>query len=265
LHLVETFAEELKQAAIHAIQSTFGEQPAAALLTAPSEIVTAPAPPSEQWMRSPKLVFTPQPLSKAGFATLTAGPQAPTLAGPCLPPQLRNFTENQGAGYRPRKKRTGAPTWMVSVLVAMGLFLGAGAVLQYLTANRDAKAASVTPAAPQTSEPALPAVPVVEEHPAARFVEIAGVRVVTGANKKPQLQYIVVNHSDGEVTGLNIHIAVHSSDSPTGTPLFRVSSIVPSLAANQSKEIRTDLDTGLKPESIPNWQTLRTDILIARQ
>ena len=98
------------------------------LLCAPQEIVTAPAPPTEQWLRSPKIDFTPQAPRIAEFATVTAGPQAPTLAGPCLPPQLRNFTESQESNSRPRNKRTGTPTWMVSVLVAMGLFLGAGGV-----------------------------------------------------------------------------------------------------------------------------------------
>ena len=265
LHAVEASAEELKQEAIRAIQASFRVQTTGLLLCAPLELVIAPAPPAEQWLRSPRIVFIPKSPRNLGFATLTAGPQQPTLAGPCLPPQLRNFTEGQASSYRPRNKRTGAPTWMVSVLVAMGLFIGAGGVLQYLTSNRDAKAASVAPAAPRASEPALTPIPVVEEHPGARFVEVAGVRVVTAQNKKPQLQYIVVNHSANELTGLNIHIAVHSADAPTGTPLFRVSSIIPSLAPNQSKEIRTDLDAGLKEASIPDWQSLRTDILIARQ
>jgi hypothetical protein len=64
---------------------------------------------------------------------------------------------------------------------------------------------------------------------------------------------------------LNIHIALHSADSPAGAPLIRVSSIVPSLGANQSKEIRMDLDAGLRAASFPDWQSLRTEILIARQ
>jgi len=265
LHAVEATAEESKQESIRAILASFGEQATGLLLCAPLELVIAPAPRLEQWLRLPRIVFIPKAPRNLGFATLTAGPQQPTLAGPCLPPQLRNFTEGQVSSYRPRKKRSAAPTWMVSVLVAMGLFVGAGGVLQYLTANRDAKAASVTPAAAQTGEPALTPIPVAEEHPGARFVEVAGVRVLTAPNKKPQLQYIVVNHSANELTGLNIHIAVHSADAPTGTPLFRVSSVIPSLAANQSKEIRTDVDAGLKDGSIPDWQSLRTDILIARQ
>ena len=264
LRALEKSAEELERAAIRAVQDAFEERPAALLLSAPSEIVTAPAPPTEQWMRSPKLVFTPKPPSSSGAAVLSAGPQAPTLAGPCLPPQLRNFTENQNLNRGLARKRSPAPTWMVSVLVAMLLFLGAGSLLQYLTANRDTSAAAAAPVSPQTSAPAPAPAPVAQEHPGARFVEVAGVRVVTAANKRPQLQYIVVNHSAGELTGLNIHIAVHSADSPTGAPLFTVTSAVASLAANQSKEIRADVDPSIKPASIPDWQSLRTDVLITR-
>jgi hypothetical protein len=266
LHALEASTEELERASIHAIHAAFQEQPTELLLCAPREIVTAPAPPAEQWMRSPRIVFTAKAPRNAGLATLTAGPQPPTIAGPCLPPQLRNFMEGHSSNPRLRRKRAAAPTWMVSVLVATVLFLGAASLLQYLTANRDAKAASVAPTPTQTSVPApAPPIRVAIEHPGARFVEVAGVRVVTAPSRKPQLQYLVINHSAGELTGLNIHIAVHSADAPAGAPLFSVSGIVPSLAANQSKEIRTDLDTGLSAASIPDWQSLRTEILITRQ
>jgi hypothetical protein len=264
LRALEKSAEELELAAIRAVQDSFEERPAALLLSEPAEIITAPAPPTEQWMRSPKLVFTPQGPANGGTAVLSAGPQAPTLAGPCLPPQLRNFTENQNLNRGSARKRSPAPTWMVSVLVATLLFLGAGSLLQYLTANRDTTTAAAAPAAPQASTFAPAPAPVAQEHPGARFVEVAGIRVVTAVNKRPQLQYIVVNHSAGELTGLNIHIAVHSADSPTGTPLFTVTSAIATLAANQSKEIRADIDPSVKAASIPDWQSLRTDVLITR-
>jgi hypothetical protein len=267
LHAFETSSEELERVAVRAIQETFHQQPMALLLSEPREIVAAPAPPAEQWLRSPKLVFVPRAPASTGSATISAGPQTPTLAGPCLPPQLRNFTGNQNSNQRLARRRSGAPTWMVSVLLAMGLFLGAGTLLQYLSANRDAKAASAAPAQSQTSDsaPAPAPVPVVEEHPGARFVEVAGVRIVTAPNKKPQLQYIAINHSAGELTGLKIRVTIHSADSPSGTPLFSVSSVVPSLAANQSKEVHADLDAGIKAASIPDWQSLRPEILITRQ
>jgi hypothetical protein len=216
-------------------------------------------------MRSPRIVFTPKEPGNTALASLIAAPQPPTLAGPCLPPQLRNFTESRSSNLRPRRKRTEAPTWMFTIMI-IAVFLASSSLVQYLTADREAKAASVPTAPTPTSELApAPALPPAEQHPGARFVEVAGVRVVTAPNRKPQLQYIVINHSAGELTGLNIHIALHSAASPSGAPLIRASSIVPSLGANQSKEIRTDLDAGLSAASIPDWQSLRTEILIARQ
>jgi hypothetical protein len=265
LHALESSAAELERAAIRAIQASFQDHPAELLLCGASEIVTAPAPPAEQWMRSPRLVFTAKASGNSAPAILTAAPRPPTLAGPCLPPQLQRFTQSQNSNRRPAKKRPAAPAWMITVLI-IALFLGGSSLVQYLTANREAKAASASAAPTETRQPApAPAFPAAEEHPGARFVEVAGVRVVTAPNRKPQLQYIVINHSAAELTGLNIHIAGRSADSPSSAPLFNVSSIVPSLGANQSKEIRTDLDAGINPASIPDWQSLRTDVLIARQ
>ena len=262
LRALERSAEDLEESAIRAIQASFAECPTVPLLSEPLEILTAPAPPAEQWLRLPKLVFTAQPPSKAGIQALSAGPQTPTLAGPCLPLQLRNFTGstmNQGRA----NKRSAAPTWMISVLVAMALFVGAGSLLQYLSANRDTHAATV-PSSSSAGESAS-TLPAAQEHPGARFVEVAGLRVVTAPNRRPQLQYIVINHSAGELIGLNIRITVHSPNAPSGDPLFSVASVIPSLAANQSKEIRTDLDPSLKAASLPGWQSLHPEIQITRQ
>ncbi len=90
-------------------------------------------------------------------------------------------------------------------------------------------------------------------------------RIVTGPNKKPQLQYVVINHSAIELTGLNIHIAVRSVDALDGPPLFSISSPIATLGANQSKEIRADVDPSVKPSALPDWQSLRTEVLVARQ
>jgi hypothetical protein len=131
--------------------------------------------------------------------------------------------------------------------------------------DRDTKADSVEAPAQHTKAVVSHQVPVVVEHPAARSVEVAGVRIVTGPNKKPQLQYIVINHSASELTGLNVRIAVRSVEALADTPLFSVSILVPSLGPNQSKEIRTDLDSSIQPSDIPDWQSLRTEVLVARQ
>jgi hypothetical protein len=64
---------------------------------------------------------------------------------------------------------------------------------------------------------------------------------------------------------LNIRIGVRSVDASQDAPLFTVSSMLASLGPNQSKEIRADLDPAISPSAIPDWHSLRTDVLVARQ
>jgi len=260
LEALKVSTEELDRAGIQAIQDSFFEQPAMSLLSAAPEILTAPAPPAAQWMRSQKPKFTPIAPEHRGRSTVMAGPQAPPLAGPCLPRQLLNF-----ANPSLRRKRKRASGWPVGLLIVAVFLLAAVSLYQFLTQNRDTRAASVEAPVGSAKAVAASRVRVVEEHPAARSVEVAGVRVVTGANKRPQLQFLVINHSSAELTGLNIRIGVRSVDASQDAPLFTVSSMLASLGPNQSKEIRADLDPSISPSVIPDWHSLRTDILVARQ
>jgi len=260
LNALNRSEEEQDQAAIEAIQRSFAERPAWCLLSPPAEIVAPPAPPAAQWMRLGEPRFTPVAPPAAGYA-LSVAPQAPPLPGPSLPPQLLNL--QQGTGGVQSNRRTWS-SWMVTVLLAAIVTLVVAGLFQYVTQNRESRPASV--AAPVQITRAAPApLHVVQEHPAARSVEVAGVRVVTGPNKKPQLEYVVINHSSSEVTGLNIRIAVRSVESMGEAPLFSVSSVVAALGPNQSREIRTDLNSSIQPSAIPDWQSLRTAVLIARQ
>jgi hypothetical protein len=262
LNALRTYAEELNRKAIDAIHSSFSQQPVAHLLAAPAEIVTAPAPPAREWMRSQKPKLTAIAPEYAGRGAVIAGPQAPTLAGPSLPPQLINLDQENSRLHRNRKRAT---AWPLTLLIGTVVILGAASLLQYMAQDHDASPSPVAALALVSRAASLPAAPVVQEHPAARSVEVAGVRIVTGSNRKPQLQFIVINHSANELTGLNIRIAVRSVDGLAGPPLFSVSSPIAFLGPNQSKEIRTDLDASIKPASIPDWQSLRTEVLVARQ
>jgi hypothetical protein len=255
-------AEENERTGIQAIQNSLVEPPAMSLLTAPTEIVTPPAPIAEQWMSSGKPKFSAVAPEITGRVALIAGPRTPTLAGPSLPPQLLNFNR-QNSSLRPRKRWA---IWPISLLVATTLILGAVSLLQYSAQDRDTKAAAPVVAPVQAARAShAPRLPVLEEHPAARSVEVAGVRILTAPNKKPQLQFIVINHSASELTGLNIRISVRSVEALEDAPLFTVSSIVGSLGPNQSKEIRAEVTSPIQPSDIPDWQSLRPEILIGRQ
>jgi hypothetical protein len=247
---------------ILAIQASFSQQPSVSLLSAPVDVLTAP--PAAQWMESRKPKFSAIASWTLPHTAVAAGPQAPPLAGPSLPPQLLKF-DHRNSSLRPKRRRM--PSWPISLVLAMIVILGAVSLLQYLSQDRDTKAASIATPAQSTKAASAPASPagVVQEHPAARSVEVAGVRIVTGPNKRPQLQYIVINHSSNELTGLNIRIAVRSVDALSDAPLFSVSNVVAVLGPNQSKEVHTDLSPSIQPSDIPDWQSLRTEILVARQ
>jgi hypothetical protein len=259
LKALKESAEELDRAAIHAIHASFYQQSALALLPAPVEIVTPPAPPAAQWMRSGNPKFSPIAPERVGRTT-TAGPQWPTLAGPRLPPELVHL-EHRNSGSRRQRKPVSA--WPISLLVATVLILGGGSLLQRLSQDRDGKAASAP--VTSTTAAAAPGVRVLEEHPAARSVEVAGIRIVMGPGKQPQLQYVVINHSASEITGLNIRVAVRSVESVSADPLCSVSSLVASLGPNQSKEIHANLDPSVAPSAVPDWHSLRTEVLVGRQ
>jgi hypothetical protein len=252
-------AEEADRRGVQAIESSFAKPPATLLLAAPEEIVHAPAPSCEKWIGTAKPKFTAAEPESAGRAALI-GPRAPTLAGPTLPPQLLNFGQ-QPAGFRTRRKRM--PLWPVGVVVV--LLLALLGVFRYYGQDGDGTAISAALSAPIKKVLSTPHFRVAEEHPAARSVEVAGIRILTPPRRKPQVQFVVINHSASEITGLDIHIAVSSADAASDAPLFTVSSIVSSLGAEQSREIRVDVNSSLEPSDIPDWQRLRTQVLIGRE
>jgi hypothetical protein len=266
----ESLLDEIKsgldalETKIQAIVATFHTQPKLALLAAPSAIVTAPAPPDLQWMKMPRPKLAAHKPSDRKCDRVIAPPQKLPLAGPCLTPELQNYIEAPSAERARARNGIGLPAWIVSLVIATSLFLAIGVGLQYLTTNRAAKAAVVpTPAPAAASAPAAPAF---EQHPFARFIEVAGLRVVADTNHRSQVQYIVVNHSATPLSGMTIQIAVRSSVDPASSkPLFTVSTVVPSLGPHQSKEIRTDLDSELRNSAIPDWEYLRTEVHVGTQ
>jgi hypothetical protein len=256
---------EVDESGIRAIVVSFQQIPPLSMLLTPQRILEAPAPADQQWKRTPKPSIAARKPTDSKYARLSTGPLTSTLAGPCLTPELRTFTEDRALTPSGPRKRVGIPAWTVSVVVATALFLGAGSLLQFITGNRDAKAAAP---ATQKSQPSTttPAAPVSEPHPFARYIEVTGLRVVADLNHKSQVHYVVVNHSSAQLSNLAVHIAVRSvSDPASAGPLFTVSTVVPSLGPYQSKEIRTDLDSELRSSVLPDWENLRTEVRVGSQ
>ena len=178
----ESLLDEIKsgldavETKIQAIVAAFQIQPKLALLAAPSAIVTAPAPPDLQWMKTPRPKLAAHKPSDRKCDTVVAPPQKLPLAGPCLTPELQNYIEAPSTERARARKGIGLPAWIVSLVIATSLFLAIGVALQYLSTNRQAKAAVIPTPAPAAAS--VPAAPTFEQHPFARFIEVTGLRVV---------------------------------------------------------------------------------------
>ena len=245
---------ETEQAAIRAVASTFSEQSPTNLLPAPAEIVIAPAPPVFEWIRTPRPSFQPLTAPQSSLTQRYAQPQAPTLAGPCLPPELRNL----GESLVPKRARKsgGFPSWVASLLGAMVLVVLVVLSLQYFNAQHEVKTpAPATSQAVAVTNPSADAI--------AKSVEISGLRLIKSWNGKQQVRFLIINHSGNDLSDVTLQVAVKSADPAAGgSPILLINAPLSSLGAYQSKEIKTDVDTEIPASALADWQALRTEIQV---
>ena len=93
------------------------------------------------------------------------------------------------------------------------------------------------------------------------MIEISGLRFVRSWNHKSQIEYVVINHSVGDVSGVTMQVLVRSSND---VPVFTFDAVLPSLSALQSKEIRSDVGPEVNVSAIPDWQHLRAEVTTRR-
>ena len=143
------------------------------------------------------------------------------------------------------------------------LFLSLGGGLYYyMQRGTSAPSSGSAPA-----ENASPAASVAEKAPAAassmqKSIEIVGIRWTT-QDKKPAVKFVVVNHANSEIAGLEGTVTIFAGTSKTakdavGTVSFRVKSI----AAFGSQDVTQPIDTSLKPYELPDWQVVTTQTQI---
>jgi hypothetical protein len=198
-----------------------------------------------------------------------AGPRI-TLPGPALPPALNSL---QDAGLsrilvdHPKLAQRSSG-WLVGVAAAAVLLAGFLALQLY---NAPGTAAEPKPApppevlAPTESKPEPKPEPAAAVSPAASYslskaIEVTGFRFV--GDKKPEVRYLVVNHSAAELGAVTVYVTLRSSAAKPGQPpLYRFSFRAPALGPFESKEMATSLDKQMdKPHSAADWQSLHADI-----
>ncbi len=183
-----------------------------------------------------------------------------TLPGPALPRELMSL---QAAGLVPIRGtgRYGAQSngsaWITRFAV-LGILLTVGLAATY----------RIFPG-PSANEPVKPAPESAPEHPAvaakpdnslARFVEVTGVRFLE-VNKKPQIRYLVVNHSSAPLGSVMVYVTLRAIDAKPGQPpLARLTFRSPDLAAFEAKEMASPIERVVGPLDLPDWRNLHADV-----
>jgi len=190
-----------------------------------------------------------------------------TLPGPALPHILKSL-ENAGLSRiladHP-KIIPGPRGWLLGVLMAAVLLATFVALNLY---NAPSTAAEQKPAAsPEAAPAALPVAvstpvpPPAASYPLAKEIEVTGFRFV--GDTKPEVRYLVVNHSGAGLGNVTVYVTLHSSGAKSGEPaLYRFSFRAPTLGPFESKEMSVAPDRALDrlARSTADWQSLRADI-----
>jgi FlaG/FlaF family flagellin (archaellin) len=200
-----------------------------------------------------------------------SGPRI-TLPGPTLPPELSRLqdanvvtvigeqTAQRTKEAIPPSKGKGAPGWLVSGIVMLVLLAVGLAAVFYLMPHTvaDAKPAP-TPAEAAT----VPAPAATGSSPLAKFIEVTGFRIVVDANKKSEVQYLIVNHSDADISDANVFITLRGTKAGQA-PVCRFSFKIPSLGPFESKEMSSPIEKSTRNFAPPEWQDLRADVQISQ-
>jgi hypothetical protein len=196
--------------------------------------------------------------SKIAFTETGAAEPRVTLPGPALPRELMSL---QAAGLVPIRTGRGTASssfygWTTRIVV-LGMLLTAGLAAAY----------RIMPG----GSPGVPAKPVpepVQEQPVttrndnslARYVEVTGIRFME-VNRKPQIHYLVVNHSSAPLRSVMVYVTLRSSNAKPGqAPLARLAFRAPDLAAYEAKEMFSAIERVSSPLDLPDWRDLHADV-----
>jgi hypothetical protein len=156
--------------------------------------------------------------------------------------------------------RKGLPGWLISLLVT-AVALGGG----YFLYNNVLSDGSGQAAAAPKEQAEVQGAASASAHPYAKVIELAGLRF-TEERGKNRIQFIVINHSSGELDSFNMVVSVSTTAAKPGdAPLTSVSVKVDSLGPWESKEMTVPVDTRMKAYEMPDWQFLKAAFEISSQ
>jgi hypothetical protein len=120
---------------------------------------------------------------------------------------------------------------------------------------------SATSAKPAASVGQPAAKPGAAPNPYQKYIEVSGVRFLEGDKKKPQVKFVVTNHSGADITGLggSVTILGRTQKEAQAAGSFEFST---SIGPWESKDLTVPLVTQLEMIELPDWQFVSTNVQI---
>lgn len=149
------------------------------------------------------------------------------------------------------------PAWLAAVLTLAVLGGGLFLLYRYISSGRGG-ARTAGNAAPFET-PQAP----VSAHPFAKYLEVTGVRLLEGKDKKLMTRFVVVNHAPAELTGFRLRITLETSNAAPGDAVIAVVEASPgALPAYGVKDMEAPLVTPMRAYELPDWQFVRARVEI---
>ncbi len=186
-----------------------------------------------------------------------------TLPGPALPRELMSLQAAGlvpiGRGGRGGEGQAGRNGGMMKAVV-VGILLTAGLATYSMLPGTASTTAPPKPSPEPAPEPPVSARTVRSTNSLARFVEVTGVRFME-VNKKPQIHYLVVNHSSAPLNSMTVYVTLRASNAKPGqAPIAKMTFRSPALAAFEAKEMFNSIEHAPAQVDLPDWQDLRADV-----
>jgi hypothetical protein len=210
---------------------------------APQYYQQQPGPPQYQQPGPPQYQQAPPQYQ----GTPPAYSPAPPPAGYYLPQQ-------------PHARRTlTLPVWLMTILFAVGVAGVVFAVVTLLSSNKGSAGTGPAPTASVENPAARPGSKVSSVQ---KYIEISGVRFTSDLKKKTMVQFVLINHSPAEISGLAGNVTLWGSTKKSEEDAQGSFSFATNLGPMESKELTVPLTTKLKIYALADWQNITTDVQI---
>jgi len=148
----------------------------------------------------------------------------------------------------------------LTVIFAVAVGAVVGGIVWLFGSSKPQQAGSGPAPTAAVESPA--AKPGAKQNPLQKYIEVSGVRFVQDAKKATQVRFVLINHSEADISGLAGNVTIWGRTRKSEEDAQGTFSFTTNLGPFESKEMTVPLNTKLKIYELPDWQNVTTDVQI---